>query len=232
MLFHSRNRGLENCTSGDSPLRCSPAQRGFTLIELMIVIAIIAVLAGLVTKGIGLAQAKAAEAQAINDINTVLFPALQAYKFEMGAYPGWDKSPVEDEVEEFNSFPDVYESLCGRKPPEGRGGRNSPYVELKLEKVVVEDEDGDLEAVNTENDIVGIYRKADTEEKRDDSTEKFYLDPWGFPYVYRENGSKRRKDDWMIKEASFDLWSIGPDGVNTACYGPDNDEESDDIGNW
>ena len=52
------------------------------------------------------------------------------------------------------------------------------------------------------------------------------------PYIYRENGSKRRKEDWMIKESSFDLWSIGPDGINSACEGPDFDEESDDIGNW
>ncbi|HIA27360.1 MAG TPA: prepilin-type N-terminal cleavage/methylation domain-containing protein [Planctomycetes bacterium] len=226
MLFQPKNRGV-----GDRSQDLSP-EGGFTLIELMIVIAIIAVLAGLVTKGIGLAQAKAQQAEAINDINTVLFPSLQAFKSDMGAYPGWDKSPTLDDIEEFNSFPDVYEALCGRRPPAGRGGRNAPYVELKLDKVVVEDEDGDLLAINSDNDVIGAFRKADREEQRDPDTEKFYIDPWGYPYIYRENGSKRRKEDWMIKESSFDLWSIGPDGINSACEGPDFDEESDDIGNW
>ena len=37
----------------------------------------------------------------------------------------------------------------------------------------------------------------------------------------------------MIKRAGFDLWSIGPDGENSACFGlPEEGEEYDDIGNW
>ncbi len=196
---------------------------GFTLIELLIVIAIIGTLAALITSGISKVRQKAAEAQASNDINTSLVVGIKTFLSDMGFYPAFDKVCEDDEVEDFNAFPELYENLCGEKPSDGgRGGKNSPYAELKAESICVEDD----------SEITG-YAVASTDELYNPDIEKFYIDPWGQPYVYRENDSKKR-EDWMVKPNSFDLWSVGPDGKNDACYGRDEiqKESCDDIGNW
>lgn len=63
------------------------AQRGFTIIELLIVIAIIAILAGLVLNNFQGAQAKARDTQRVTDTNNV-HSKLEEYYNENGAYPG------------------------------------------------------------------------------------------------------------------------------------------------
>jgi prepilin-type N-terminal cleavage/methylation domain-containing protein len=62
------------------------AQQGFTIIELLIVIAIIAILAGLVLNNFQGAQAKARDTQRVTDINNV-HSKLEEYYNENGAYP-------------------------------------------------------------------------------------------------------------------------------------------------
>lgn len=208
------------------PERCAhPRARrtGFTLIELLIVIAIIGTLAALIVSGLGGVRGKAKESQASSDLST-LANAINSYHSDMAFYPAFNKECDDDEVEEFNAFPELFEALCGEKPPEGRGGKNSPYVELKAESIMVEDEDARP---------LG-YSPADSDEYYDPDIPKYYIDPFGSPYIYRENASKRKRRDWMIKRSSFDLWSAGPNGKNEACYGRDTfDEEGfDDIGNW
>ncbi len=195
------------------------SQTGFTLIELMIVVAIIAVLSTLVTKMIQQAQGKAAEAEAASDISGMK-NALEQYLRDEGVYPGWDLKV--DDPEEFNGFPSMYEGVAGERPPNGKGGRNSPYIELSTDSIAVVDEDYDDE-----------YKVAGRDDLFDPDVDKYYLDPWKTPYFYRENKSKREKEDWMIRRSSYDLWSIGPDSENDACYGvPEEGEEYDDIGNW
>lgn len=199
---------------------------GFTLIELLIVIAIIGMLAALIAAGISGVQKAAAEAQARTDIETIQ-TGLKAYESDTGTYPGWNVDPDPDT----NSFPDVFERLCGEKPPEGRGGRNAPYAELKIDKLVVEDPDEP-----------SGWRTATKDERYEPDVEKFYMDPWENPYVYREWNSKEAREDYMINRDSFDLYSIGPNEIDQSKYGdvgeewePDEGEEGeeyDDIGNW
>jgi type IV pilus assembly protein PilA len=62
------------------------AQQGFTIIELLIVIAIIAILAGLVLNNFQGAQAKARDTQRVTDINNV-HSKLEEYYNENGGYP-------------------------------------------------------------------------------------------------------------------------------------------------
>jgi prepilin-type N-terminal cleavage/methylation domain-containing protein len=190
---------------------------GFTLIELLIVIAIIGTLAALVTAGIAKVRGKAAEAQASNDVNVVLVTGIKGFHSDMGFYPAFAKQCEDDEVEEFNAFPELYEALCGEDKK--IAGKNAPYADFKAENLMVEDED----------DLAIGYSKATNDDIYDPDIKKFYIDPWGKPYVYRENASKKRRD-WMVKPKSFDVWSCGPNGQNEACYG--TDELGDDIGNW
>lgn len=62
------------------------AQKGFTIIELLIVIAIIAILAGLVLNNFQGAQAKARDTQRVTDLNNV-HSKLEEYYNENNAYP-------------------------------------------------------------------------------------------------------------------------------------------------
>lgn len=217
-------RNFFTCLTGanrPSSSRSSSSRSGFTLIELMIVVAIIGVLSTLVTKMIQMAQARSFEANAKSDIST-MSTALEAYIRDMGVYPAWKEKLGAQDLEEFNSFPVLYENLQGDNPPEGKGGKGAPYSELAADSIAVLDEDND-----------GFYKRASRDDLFDPDVEKYYLDPWSEPYFYRENASKRRKEDWMLKRRKYDLWSIGPDGENQACFGyAEEDEEYDDIGNW
>ncbi len=62
------------------------AQGGFTIIELLIVIAIIAILAGLVLNNFQGAQAKARDTQRVTDINGI-HSKLEEFFNENGGYP-------------------------------------------------------------------------------------------------------------------------------------------------
>lgn len=62
------------------------AQKGFTIIELLIVIAIIAILAGLVLNNFQGAQAKARDTQRVTDVNNI-HSKLEEYYNENGGYP-------------------------------------------------------------------------------------------------------------------------------------------------
>lgn len=62
------------------------AQQGFTIIELLIVIAIIAILAGLVLNNFQGVQAKARDTQRVTDINNV-HSKLEEFYNENGGYP-------------------------------------------------------------------------------------------------------------------------------------------------
>lgn len=61
-------------------------QKGFTIIELLIVIAIIAILAGLVLTNFQGAQARARDTHRVTDMNS-LHSHLEVYFNEHGAYP-------------------------------------------------------------------------------------------------------------------------------------------------
>jgi len=69
--------------------------RGFTLIEMLIVITIIAVLASMILVGMGGARAKARDARRIGDLHNVQ-NALELYYANNGTYPtGTYNSPTE-----------------------------------------------------------------------------------------------------------------------------------------
>lgn len=60
--------------------------RGFTLIELMVVVAIIAVLAGLTLGTLGYVNRKGAESRARSEVATIA-AAIDNYKLEFGSFP-------------------------------------------------------------------------------------------------------------------------------------------------
>lgn len=80
------------------------AQSGFTIIELLIVIAIIAILAGLVLNNFQGAQAKARDTQRVTDINNIHTKLEEYYNdnngypntFTAATFPGIDAESLDD----------------------------------------------------------------------------------------------------------------------------------------
>lgn len=191
--------------------RLRPRGVGFTLVELLIVIAIIGILATLALKAISAVRESTDAAITTTEISS-LKNAVEAYNQDEGEYPGQRKKTSGDE----NQFPTLFNALFGERKPKGPGGRNAPYMELKQDKVVVYDED------------IDDYRVAKSREIYDPKIEKYMLDAWGNPLVYRVNKGKPY-EDYMRNRYGVDIYSTGPDGMDQTAEGED---ENDDIGNW
>jgi prepilin-type N-terminal cleavage/methylation domain-containing protein len=184
---------------------------GFTLVELLIVIAIIGLLSALVTGAVAKVKDQAKVTETKSAITT-FGNALAVFFSDKSYYPGYDVKTDEDELEEFNAFPVLFTTLYS--------GKKNYIDDINYKSLVIMDYDTDT------------YVEALTDDIEDKDVEKFYLDSYGAPIYYRENKQKKPQD-WMIKKSSFDLWSIGPNGINEACYGLDATKEAgyDDITN-
>ncbi|MCZ6794643.1 MAG: prepilin-type N-terminal cleavage/methylation domain-containing protein [Planctomycetota bacterium] len=190
-----------------------PGARGFTLVEVLIVISIIAILAALVIGGLGKAREAAEQTQAKTEVDTMR-QAVGRYELDEGILPAFGK--LADE--ETNYFPILFTALMDSPEPEGKGGRSAPYIDrIEEEKIVVKDGSD--------------YRKATRKERYDHTVDKYLLDPWDNPYIYRCNKGLKPQD-WMVNRDSFDLYSTGPNGSDETILGDEerDEEEYDDIG--
>ena len=71
-------------------------------------------------------------------------------------------------------------------------------------------------------------------ELRDSEVEKYLLDPWGEPFVYRANKGKNLSEHMFMHNQAADIYSRGPDSEDQTMLGEDAEAEGeiDDIGNW
>jgi len=181
---------------------------GFTLIEILIVIAIISILASLSLAGVIVVKNHAQKSHALAFV-AAAGGAAEQYHLDTGAYP----RAKEEEVE--NEFPALFEALCEERPPQGHGGPSGPYLSFRRADVFVPEDDGES------------YRQATAAEIDEPGTPRYVLDPWGHPYVYRENRSRPPRP-YSVRPRRFDLYSLGPDGIDQTRRG----EPGDDIGDW
>jgi general secretion pathway protein G len=86
------------------------AKQGFTLLELLVVMAIIAILAGLGAKGYSLARRQAKEGQAKADIEK-LRTALNEYRVEFGRYPQQQYPAELSRLVEINDLTNLVEDI-------------------------------------------------------------------------------------------------------------------------
>ena len=182
-----------------------PRRRGFTLIEMMTVITIIVILAGITVAGMSYITDKQANAKAKVDIE-LLSTAIEKYKFDNGEYPGIDPdSPMDGDISE-----QLYNDLFyeGYQDLEANGGEGIFQIYLN-----------ELDPRSSRQTLV---------QKTNDNIpppDLKILDPWGRPYLYRKGALANNPD--------YDLWSRGKDG-DTDVSNPDKsvDVNRDDVRNF
>ncbi len=168
----------------------------FTLVELMAVITIIVILAGLVVGGLGYVSEKQASSKAKVQI-ALLSKAIEEYKLDMGKYPGIDPDSRADGKISSQLYDKLfYEGLEFSDNP----SRTDTPTDPKATKIYL----ADLDPRTTKQGWVATNTTAKAGEP--------ILDPWGNQYLYRKGKSAMNPD--------FDLWSAGKDGktktTNTA----------------
>ncbi len=183
----------------------------FTLVELLTVIAIILILAGLVIGGVKIAMDKALEAKARAQLEQIQ-SAIMMYKQEFGNYP---------------MFPIVFTGTTATIFTSSTG---API----LESFVKGADDGTyyhglqpMSATNTGKncfvDVTSLKFGLDSKS----GTYRYCLDPYGRAYFYNYNTTFTGAHN----KTTFDLWSWGKDSTgnyltNTASTNWDN------ITNW
>ncbi len=232
------------------------APRAFTLIELLTVIAIIAILMGLLFPAIGLVKEQANKARAKNDVSNIV-TAVRTYNVEYGKFPsiagaGKAADPsaaVEDSIcgDEaagadsgtpnsllFNTLRAIPEGL-NAEPPNGRNPKKIVFFEGRSVSNVQQPRGGFVDQQGAGAGVKGSY-----------------FDPWGKQYTiiidqnYNNvlNLQKQYKD--FTDSAQDDTEDIGiRSGVGAFSLGKDNalgnagnkafksgTETSDDVVSW
>ena len=195
--------------------------KGFTLMELMVVVAIIVVLAGLTVGGLKSMQRKQADSKCKTQIK-LLENALEDYKSDMGLYP---------------------KRIAGDNT-----GSNTLYRALFYEGYDYNERKGDSDTApaSTDGTAVKIYLAeldptstkqgwSSTPGGSGDASKPIgenntILDPWGFNYNYLPAVDENGNEDIECHNPDFDLWSNGPDGQKGTS---DTDKlAGDNITNW
>jgi len=176
-------------------MRSSP-RSAFTLIEILTVIAIIAVLASLILATSGYVQERAGRARAEAEIQA-LSNAIEAYKLDNGDYPQGDGGPT--------STNDLIDALV---PAAGSGGK--VYFEIPIKMFQGYRSGTDYEAArNAANALVDPFG----------NPYRYYYNAaaaqTGNPATNPVTGSQNNGPQF------FDLWSYGKDGATKNAATPD-----------
>ncbi|MDX1679779.1 MAG: type II secretion system protein GspG [Akkermansiaceae bacterium] len=179
--------------------------RGFTLIEMITVMTVIVILAGLTVAGMGFVNEKKANAKAEIDIE-MLSKGIEQYKLDYGEYPGLEEdTPADGDISEELYMALFYDPFQTR---EDADPHNDETIYLP-----------ELDPRNSKQGWV-----ANTKASTPPADLKI-VDPWGRPYRYRKGVNAQNPD--------FDLWSTGKDG-KTDELNPDRGQEGnrDDVRNF
>jgi prepilin-type N-terminal cleavage/methylation domain-containing protein len=191
------------------------SQRAFTLIELLTVIAIIAVLMGLLFPAVTGAQQAAKKAQAKNDLVNIT-NAIKMFYTEYGRYPEVGAAGIDTLITSASGNAELMNILRGIPSNNPKNPRGIVFLDAPIAKRV------------GNRDLGGVV---DRPGGHDIGT---FVDPWGHPYQiaydnnYDNNITNRYNDAGASTLRSGAIaWSIGKDGNKQ-----DNVKASDDVISW
>jgi len=186
------------------------ARHPFTLIELLTVIAIIAILVGLLLPAIGAAKQKAKITQAKAQVKALQL-AIKQYESTYGYLPvSGAESPLgaTGANSEYDKLiADL--SLTNRSGNFGRTGNPRGIVFLEVQTAGVYEDPWKTSTVGAHNLRVVLNTNYD---------EKIVLDATNGPYA-----------DVFGQVA---IWSLGPNGNNNQGKGPQQGSSNDDVNSW
>lgn len=187
----------------------------FTLIELMAVITIIFVLAGMVVSGMGFVKDRQAKEKARVQI-ALLSKALEEYKLDMGQYP-----PSEGNSEGTDQTRFLYTALFyeGYQANQNAGGGDKNAAS----KIYVPD----LDPATSKQG----WLKEKPSKSSEPPVRATILDPWGNEYHYRSAKNAGGGVNGSTQNPDFDLWTAGKDG-KTNTSSPKDKVNLDDIKNF
>lgn len=185
--------------------------RGFTLIEMITVIAVLVVLASLVIATAGFVQNKASRTQAEGEIK-MLSGACESYKIDTGSVPRDDATdkldPREDVAPTSGKYQranlQLYSSIMGdfepKDSPDGKLDEGAKrYVDLPTKMLsYTKDPSGGIQTVKYIQDPFGYaygYSTAQNEQEED------------YRKDLRKNPTLARPTELKGYNASFDMWS-------------------------
>ena len=178
----------------NNPSPSRPWRSGFTLIELMAVITIIVILAGLVVGGMGFVSERQAKEKAKVQI-ALLSKALEEYKLDFGVYP-----PTADK-------PNNYVAPAGTTTSSvlfdylyfdsDRAGGFDANQKIYLPEL----DPGTTQNPSKQGWTTGTASKG-----------TIITDPWGNQYCYRSAIKADGTANGGTQNPDFDLWSMGKDG--------------------
>jgi general secretion pathway protein G len=182
--------------------RPSSFRRGFTLVEMLAVISIIVVLAGIVMASTVYVKQKRALSEAKVQVS-LLSNSIEEYKTDVGYYPpGGSGGKGDSKI--------LYRALYWDSNDNGAGADTDTVQKIYLSEL------------DPKNNKMGW-----TEGNK---AEVIIIDPWGNEYRYRSGKLDDGSANPKAVNPDFDLWSAGPDGKTSDS--DDNEYTKDDIRNW
>jgi general secretion pathway protein G len=188
----------------------------FTLIELMAVITIIVILAGLVVGGLGFVSDRQAKEKAKVQI-ALLSKALEDYKLDTGSYPATGNSGTNSAELYLALFYEGYDYAKQGNPASWTKKVNNQDFP-KATKIYLPDLDP---TVSKQGWVTPVIPPASI------PTTSKVMDPWGKEYSYRSALSAAGTANSATQNPDFDLWSFGKDGVSDPV-----NKVKDDIRNF
>ena len=180
----------------------------FSLIEMMAVITIIVILAGLVVGGMGFVSERQAKERAKIQMGLIA-KALEEYKADFGTYPATSNSPKGEDNSKI-----LFKALYWDSNNDGQGAPVGNAPGDPNQKVYLPQ----LDPANNNQGWTSGTASLNTK----------ILDPWGKEYRYRSALDASGKPNSNTINPDFDLWSCGKDGKTNPAT-PTDKANRDDI---
>jgi prepilin-type N-terminal cleavage/methylation domain-containing protein len=190
--------------------------RGFTLVEMLVVIAIIATLAGILLPVVGNVKKKAKIAQAGTEVRS-LAAAITAYQAQNGIFPCSAADAAGGNDITYTNNSDIITILL-----DADAGVNAGHVRNPQKQVFL---NGKMVSGTSQSGIGPDYN---------------FRDPWGRPYIITlDLNYDNRCNDLFYSPlpgngipTAVMVWSLGPDGKPLGPSGNPAARDNDDVKSW